>query len=100
MIWENIARKFLKENGVYCAESFVLHREVFSDHIDGGTLYGVISGNDVEVYISEGEPFDFLVYNDDSGEDSYSSVDANCDSLASAGWGTDEDYGDYEGSDW
>ena len=37
-------------------------------------------------------------YEDEDYEDSWSDVDADADTLASAGWGTDEDYG-YEGDD-
>lgn len=33
-------------------------------------------------------------------EDSYSDVEADADTLASAGWGTDEDYGDFGGDEW
>ena len=33
-------------------------------------------------------------------EDNYSDVEADADTLASAGWGTDEDYGDFGGEDW
>jgi len=43
-------------------------------------------------------------YSDDSilegFEDSYSDAEADADTLASAGWGTDEDYGYFGGDEW
>lgn len=35
---------------------------------------------------------DYLIWGDDS-EDMWTDVEADADTLASAGWGTDEDYG-------
>jgi hypothetical protein len=45
-----------------------------------------------EFYSDEVEYEDF--------EDSYSDVEADADTLASAGWGTDEDYGYFGGDEW
>ena len=37
---------------------------------------------------------------DDAKEDNYTDVEADADTLASAGWGTDEDYGHYDDFDY
>jgi len=36
---------------------------------------------------------------DDDDDDGYTDAEADADTLASAGWGTDEDYGYYGGGD-
>jgi hypothetical protein len=36
---------------------------------------------------------------EDEGDDGMTDVEADADTLASAGWGTDEDYGDFGGED-
>lgn len=42
---------------------------------------------------------DTLIWGEDDYEDNWSDVDADADTLASAGMGTDEDYGWYGGED-
>jgi hypothetical protein len=44
-------------------------------------------GNDVSEYADEPEP-----YEETEREDNYSDVEADANTLASAGYGTDEDY--------
>lgn len=60
------------------------------DMLNGGYGYGLDFGSDEDL---EDEDFE-----DEDYEDLWSDVDADADTLASAGWGTDEDYG-YEGDD-
>lgn len=38
-------------------------------------------------------------YDDYEDDDGYTDAEADADTLASAGWGTDEDYGYYGGGD-
>lgn len=47
----------------------------------------------------EGDLFD-IVRQHDEAEDNLSDVEADADTLASAGYGTDEDYGDYGECSW
>jgi len=50
-------------------------------------------------YLTDDEYFnDILIWGDDSDYD-MTDVEADADTLASAGWGTDEDYGYYGGED-
>lgn len=37
---------------------------------------------------------------DENYEDTWTDVEADADTLASAGWGTDEDYGYFGGDEW
>jgi len=58
------------------------------DHIDADACFG---GDDVSEFDDEPD------FDDDSHEDGLTDVEADAMTLASAGWGTDEDYGFYEG---
>jgi hypothetical protein len=50
-------------------------------------------------FITDDEYYnDILIWGDDSDYD-MTDVEADADTLASAGWGTDEDYGYYGGED-
>jgi hypothetical protein len=51
-----------------------------------------------EFYSDEVEYDDPMSFED--FEDSYSDVEADADTLASAGYGTDEDYGYFGGDEW
>lgn len=66
---------------------------MMEDFLNGG--YGYIL--DAERFYDEPEDVEDDIEDEDY-EDSWSDVDADADTLASAGWGTDEDYG-YDGGD-
>ena len=91
MGWQHIAQDFLNEQGLN-GDAFKMTREVFSEWQDGGTLGGHIDGRECEVYVECGECVDFWIQGEDDCEDDSWS---DGDSLASAGHGTDEDYGYY-----
>jgi len=58
-------------------------------------------GNDVRLELELDEQDEFPIYEDLEFEDHMSDVEADADTLASAGWGTDEDYGMFhDDCDW
>jgi hypothetical protein len=96
MTWTDAAKTYLTERGFAEADSFNPINEEISD--DTGWIRGWVGEQLVTLYISLGEIVEHEVENErDEPEDSMTDVEADADTLASAGMGTDEDYGCYGG---
>jgi len=72
------------------AEALEIVAKALADNgLDSETISGILA--DLADYISDGS--------DDEIGDGMTDAEADADTLASAGWGTDEDYGDYGDED-
>lgn len=67
----------------------------FTDNFDQPDYDPMWDADDLDCH--DADDFDPSCDSDDVCEDQMSDVEADADTLASAGWGTDEDYGLYEG---
>lgn len=105
MTWFNSSVSFILDNGLACETStFKPHNEWFSDYEDRGEIHLWVDDTlwcvevDCGDIVSARPAYD---EHDDEPWDGFNSdAEADADTLASAGWGTDEDYGGWGDDGW